>query len=110
MNPNLGTIAAGGVVRDHKKNWMVGFALNKGTGSVLEAELWGILEGLKLLWKKGFKKHVYRGSNRVADSLANLGHSLDLGITVFEEPPPLVVDRLEDDFKGVTFSRMIPSL
>ncbi|KAK0606978.1 hypothetical protein LWI29_007229 [Acer saccharum] len=154
QTPNLGNIAAGGVVRYHRKLWMVGFALNKGTGSVLKAELWGILKGLKLVWKNGFKKvivesdsqvamalinnntplchplfsiieackvllnkdwsckiqHVYWESNRVADSLTNLGHSLDLRLIVFEEPSPLVADRLEDDFKGFTFSRMIPSL
>ncbi|KAK2658657.1 hypothetical protein Ddye_005190 [Dipteronia dyeriana] len=48
-----GSISAGGVVRDQKKNWLIGFALNKGSGSVQEAELWGILEGLNLVWKKG---------------------------------------------------------
>ncbi|KAK3230980.1 hypothetical protein Dsin_002861 [Dipteronia sinensis] len=38
-NPVLGTIAACGVIRDHKKKWLSGFALNKGTGSVIEVEL-----------------------------------------------------------------------
>ncbi|KAK2662581.1 hypothetical protein Ddye_001155 [Dipteronia dyeriana] len=56
MIPELGSISAGGVVRDHRKNWLIGFALNKGTGSVLEAELWGILGGLKLVWKNELNK------------------------------------------------------
>ena len=111
---------------------MVGFALNKGVGSVLEAEIWGIFKGLKLAWSTGFRKvmvesdsqaavlllksdishyhplyrivhactmimakdwicsihHIYRESNRAADFLANLGHPLTLGITVFDDPPP----------------------
>ena len=106
--------------------------MNKGLGSVLEAKMWGILEGLKLAWKADFKKvlvesdsqsgvlllnnttplnyplfniirackslldydwsctihHIYKESNKVADYLANLGHSLDLGVTMFEDPTP----------------------
>ncbi|KAK3193217.1 hypothetical protein Dsin_024527 [Dipteronia sinensis] len=58
MNPVLGSIAACGVIRDHKKNWLGGFALNKGTGSVIEAELLGIFEGMKLVWKEGHKNVV----------------------------------------------------
>ena len=38
-NPNSGTISVGGVLRDHLKNWLKGFALNRGVGSILEAEL-----------------------------------------------------------------------
>ncbi|KAL5806755.1 hypothetical protein ACOSQ4_029488 [Xanthoceras sorbifolium] len=44
-----GIISAGGVIRDHEKNWMRGFSMNIGGGSILEAELWGILEGLKMV-------------------------------------------------------------
>ena len=115
------------MVRDHRKSWLTGFALKIGTGSFLEAELWGLLEGLKLVWQMGFRKvivesdsnsavellskgapschpllsiiqackriiekdwscyvqHVYRESNKVADRLAFLGHSLELGCTSF---------------------------
>ena len=48
LNHDLGSISAGGVIRDDKKMWLTGFAMNKGSGSVIEAELWGILEGLNL--------------------------------------------------------------
>ncbi|KAK3226779.1 hypothetical protein Dsin_006641 [Dipteronia sinensis] len=57
MNPELKSISTGGVVRDHRKNWLIRFALNKGTGSVLEPKLWGILKGLNLVWQIGFRKH-----------------------------------------------------
>ncbi|KAL5777521.1 hypothetical protein ACOSP7_010447 [Xanthoceras sorbifolium] len=43
-----GIISTGGVIRDHKKNWVRGFSINIGGGSILEAELWGVLEGLKM--------------------------------------------------------------
>ncbi|KAK3205641.1 hypothetical protein Dsin_019687 [Dipteronia sinensis] len=45
---DLGTITAGGVLRNHLKQWLRGFVLNKGFGSVLEAELWGMFEGLNM--------------------------------------------------------------
>ncbi|KAK3229436.1 hypothetical protein Dsin_001317 [Dipteronia sinensis] len=49
MIPESGFITAGGVLRDHKKNWLGGFTLKKGIGSVLEAELWGLFEGLQIV-------------------------------------------------------------
>ena len=49
--PDSGCIAAGGVARNHLKQWLVGFALNKGVGSVLEAEMWGFLD-----LESGFQK------------------------------------------------------
>ncbi|KAK3193441.1 hypothetical protein Dsin_024751 [Dipteronia sinensis] len=152
LNPNSGSIAAGGVIRDHKKNWLCGFAVKRGIGSVVEAELWGLLEGLKIALKAGFRKilvdsdsqnsvkllsnptppnhplfsliqsckalleehwccyvqHNYRESNRVADMLASLGHSLDLGISFFEKPPQQILGVLDDDAKGVAFARPGP--
>ncbi|KAL5835914.1 hypothetical protein ACOSQ4_015411 [Xanthoceras sorbifolium] len=43
-----GLISAGGVIRDHDRKWVRGFAMNIGYGSVLEAEVWGIFEGFKM--------------------------------------------------------------
>ncbi|KAI9160793.1 hypothetical protein LWI28_011617 [Acer negundo] len=152
-NPESGCISAGGVARNHLKQCLVGFALNKGSGSVLEAETWGLLGGLKLVWKAGFRKvviesdsqsavalinndssmnypifniiqdckfllrsnwsckvmHVYRESNKVASSLANLDHSLDLGTTIFEDPPLKIIGCLEHDFKGAISTRLVTS-
>ncbi|KAK3212577.1 hypothetical protein Dsin_017283 [Dipteronia sinensis] len=39
MSPGLGCIVGGGVMRDPQKNWLGGFAPNKGLGSVIEVEL-----------------------------------------------------------------------
>ncbi|KAK4847868.1 hypothetical protein QYF36_006700 [Acer negundo] len=58
MNPVEGSIAACGIIKDYKRKWFGGFALNKGMGNVIEAELWGILEGLKIAWMIGYKKVV----------------------------------------------------
>ncbi|CAJ2663874.1 unnamed protein product, partial [Trifolium pratense] len=51
-----GLSGCGGIIRDHQGNWCGGFAKFVGTGSVLIAELWGVLEGLKLVWRKGYRK------------------------------------------------------
>ncbi|KAL5736493.1 hypothetical protein ACOSQ2_031281 [Xanthoceras sorbifolium] len=40
---------------DCNNSWLGGFTINKGSGSILEAELWGLLEGLKFAWKSGFR-------------------------------------------------------
>ncbi|KAK3222988.1 hypothetical protein Dsin_010013 [Dipteronia sinensis] len=58
MSLVLGSITAGGVIMDHKRNWLDGFSLNKGVGSVIEVELWGIFEGLKIAWKTDHRKIV----------------------------------------------------
>ena len=55
-NNDSGMIAAGGVLRNHGKNWLQGFVTNKGVGSIIEAELWGLYEGLLMAWNSGYKK------------------------------------------------------
>ncbi|KAK5818964.1 hypothetical protein PVK06_023918 [Gossypium arboreum] len=44
-----GLVAAGGVLRDKEGQWIIGFHRFLGKCSVFNAELWGILEGLKLI-------------------------------------------------------------
>ncbi|KAL5734690.1 hypothetical protein ACOSP7_032551 [Xanthoceras sorbifolium] len=50
-----GCIAAAGVIRDSNGQWLGGFTLNKGIGSALEVELWGMVEGLLYAWQAGYK-------------------------------------------------------
>ncbi|MFQ6634743.1 hypothetical protein Gotur_011937, partial [Gossypium turneri] len=45
---NEGFAAAGGCVRDHKGEWTIRFTRYLGNCSVLEAKLWGILDGMNL--------------------------------------------------------------
>ncbi|KAL5856278.1 hypothetical protein ACOSQ4_006080 [Xanthoceras sorbifolium] len=40
------TITAGNVFRDNHSGWLGGFSLKRGTGTALEAELWGVFVGL----------------------------------------------------------------
>ncbi|MBA0767215.1 hypothetical protein Gotri_016137 [Gossypium trilobum] len=44
-----GFAAAGGVLRDQSERWIIGFNRYLGFCSVVEAELWGIKDGLELL-------------------------------------------------------------
>ncbi|KAH1032557.1 hypothetical protein J1N35_044731 [Gossypium stocksii] len=48
--------AAGGCVKDYKGEWIIGFARYLGNCSVLEVELWGILDGLNFMVDRCFKK------------------------------------------------------
>lgn len=50
--------------------------------------------------------HIYHEGNRVADSLANVGFSLSLGVHVFVDPPWEVRNLLLDDLRGVSFTRI----
>jgi ribonuclease HI len=50
------TIAGcGGVMKNSSGVWIGGFAKHVGVYSAFTAELWGILEGLKYTWYKGFR-------------------------------------------------------
>ena len=146
---NMDTIAAGGVLRNNRKMWLQGFSLRKGSGSVLEAELWGMYEGLSMAWKSGYRNivvesdslstiqllakipdplhpllsiiqsckhlisaewncnvvHAFREGNRLADGLARMGHTLELGLHLFEEPPIGIKDIYEADLKGLACAR-----
>ncbi|KAK3193717.1 hypothetical protein Dsin_025027 [Dipteronia sinensis] len=63
--PYLGSISAGSVIRDNKKNWLVEFDVNNGLGSVIETvELLSIFEGLKLAWKAGFRKVTMKSDSQ----------------------------------------------
>ncbi|CAL0327373.1 unnamed protein product [Lupinus luteus] len=48
--------ACGGVVRDHNGNFLFAFSKHLGNCTVMQAELWGILYGLKLVQQRGFRK------------------------------------------------------
>ncbi|KAA3488041.1 LINE-type retrotransposon LIb DNA [Gossypium australe] len=52
----FGDAAAGGVVRDQDGNWILGYTHYLGSCSPLEAELWGVLDGVLILLNKGYKK------------------------------------------------------
>ncbi|KAF2300108.1 hypothetical protein GH714_009037 [Hevea brasiliensis] len=53
----------GGLIRNSQGGWCAGFASFVGSYSVLNAELWAILEGLNLAWRRGCKKLVVECDN-----------------------------------------------
>ncbi|KAL5801849.1 hypothetical protein ACOSQ3_033481 [Xanthoceras sorbifolium] len=50
------SIAAADVLRNHDFCWLEGFIYKISVGCILEAELWGLLEGLKFAWATGVKE------------------------------------------------------
>ncbi|KAL5771006.1 hypothetical protein ACOSP7_015160 [Xanthoceras sorbifolium] len=55
-----GIIYAGGVIRDNNSNWVKGFAMNIGYGSVLEVELQTLCKGLKMVWNVGIEVCLWK--------------------------------------------------
>ncbi|KAL5767863.1 hypothetical protein ACOSP7_014445 [Xanthoceras sorbifolium] len=49
-------LSKGGVLRDHSKGWLGEFSMKRGSGSALEAELWGVYFGLKIVGEADVKK------------------------------------------------------
>ncbi|XP_061351083.1 uncharacterized protein LOC133296147 [Gastrolobium bilobum] len=62
-------LACGGVLRDEHGNWIHGFSRKLGHGSVLMAELWGILVGLQWIWQKNMRNVVLEGDSLAASQL-----------------------------------------
>lgn len=50
--------AVGGVLCDGKGEWILGYNKYLGRSSTFDAELWGILDGLKLIQRRGHTKVV----------------------------------------------------
>ncbi|KAF2318593.1 hypothetical protein GH714_009221 [Hevea brasiliensis] len=65
--PNLGGIACGGgLIRDSNGRWIKGFKAVFEKTSVLGAELWSILEGMKLAKSLGLKDIIVESDNLIA--------------------------------------------
>lgn len=45
----------GRVIQNHEGCWLSGFCRNIGRCFVVEGELWGVLDGLKLVWDLGLR-------------------------------------------------------
>ncbi|KAH1045577.1 hypothetical protein J1N35_036361 [Gossypium stocksii] len=61
--------AAGGLLCDHEGNLIVGFSRYLGSCEVIDAELWGILDGLQIALDRGFHKVCIRTDNLEAVNL-----------------------------------------
>ncbi|KAH1106408.1 hypothetical protein J1N35_010176 [Gossypium stocksii] len=67
----------GGVLRDSFPNWVASFCRSIGSGSVLNAELWAILDGFNVTWQRGLSKVVVECDNRGAIELLQDGSNED---------------------------------
>ncbi|CAN1276616.1 Putative ribonuclease H protein At1g65750, partial [Linum perenne] len=149
--PTSSSAAVGRVIRDDQGRFVLAFASNLGSCSIVRAEMRAILDGMVLAWERGIRKlriqtesasavqlltdmrgllhqhsslvnlfqefnsrpwevsieHIFREANNAADFLANSGHQLDLGTTVFYLPCPTLLNWLRYDLLGVCLPRMV---
>ncbi|KAK7256400.1 hypothetical protein RIF29_29844 [Crotalaria pallida] len=66
VNQGQASDVAGGIIRDEAGNFVVAFSNHLGLCSVLHAELWGALLGMKLALARGIRKVVVELDSMVA--------------------------------------------
>ncbi|MBA0819732.1 hypothetical protein Gohar_021208, partial [Gossypium harknessii] len=77
-----GYAATGGVARDRDGNWIMGFNRFLGVCSPFEVEVWGILNGILILFNKGYRRIIIMTDNlEIAQILTDMDLE-DSGITV----------------------------
>ncbi|MBA0831051.1 hypothetical protein Goarm_015541, partial [Gossypium armourianum] len=54
---------AGGVVHDANRDWIFGYNRRLGKCSIFNAELWGILEGLRLIQRRGHNEVIIQSDS-----------------------------------------------
>ncbi|KAA3472023.1 reverse transcriptase [Gossypium australe] len=90
VNNTTGAAAAGGVARDHEGNWITGFNRYLGNCSPMEAEIWGIMDGILILLNKGFRRITITSDNLEAiQNLASLNTG-DSGIAVLRRTKRII--------------------
>ncbi|KAL4334884.1 hypothetical protein GQ457_07G032640 [Hibiscus cannabinus] len=78
-NTGSGLTACGGVGRDSKGNWCFEFSRALGLCSVLEAELWGVYDGLATAWSLGYTRVIMEMDCRDAYEMLAEGNPHRLG-------------------------------
>ncbi|KAK5838673.1 hypothetical protein PVK06_007408 [Gossypium arboreum] len=66
-------VAAGGLLEDRNGKWIEGFTRYLGSCEVIDAELWGILDGIQIALKRGFQKIIIRTDSLEAIKLIQDG-------------------------------------
>ncbi|KAL6145062.1 hypothetical protein ACLB2K_055750 [Fragaria x ananassa] len=67
----IGKIGAGGVIRNHHGDWISGFQINLGVGEILDAEAWGLFQGLKLAVSLNIKNLIIESDSAILVQLMN---------------------------------------
>jgi ribonuclease HI len=73
---------------------------------------WNIMQKIRDLLKLNWEvriRHIFREGNRCADALANMGCKQDVGWKTYQEAPSELFQVLADDFRGVSFPRLVSS-
>ncbi|KAH1105904.1 hypothetical protein J1N35_009672 [Gossypium stocksii] len=63
VQTNTGLSAAGGVIRDGMRKWILGYNRFLGKCFVFVAEMWGILDGSTLVQKQGYDRVIIQSNN-----------------------------------------------
>ncbi|KAF7813422.1 ribonuclease H [Senna tora] len=80
---NPGNAGCGGILRDHKGEWIGGFTSHIGSCSALDAELWGILKGLAFTKKKGLNSIMVECDSKEAITLIDKAKSSGFSFNQF---------------------------
>ncbi|MBA0820130.1 hypothetical protein Gohar_022159, partial [Gossypium harknessii] len=56
VKDSTGIATIGGILRDKYRSWIIGYNRLVGTCSILDADLWGIFEGVAIAINKGFDR------------------------------------------------------
>lgn len=77
---DLGSVTVEGVLQDKDGDWILGYNKFLGNCSILDAKLWGILEGIKLTQKRGRDKVIIQSDcleaiKAVHESISNTSNS-----------------------------------
>ncbi|CAL8164162.1 unnamed protein product [Prunus armeniaca] len=130
-----GSIAARGLIRNSVGEWVADFSANLGHGEILVAELWALYHGLKLTQRLQLTKlivetnstlvlhllnaklepnhplltllNMCREVNFAADSLAKMGHEMEMSIHCFFLPPSGTTGVLQEDMDSLLRARFI---
>ncbi|KAK4274299.1 hypothetical protein QN277_017543 [Acacia crassicarpa] len=68
-----GKAGCGGVIRNHRGEWLIGFNQNLGMAGVVESEEWAILMGLRMAWEKGFRKVILETDSKIMIDRLRIG-------------------------------------
>ncbi|KAK5831188.1 hypothetical protein PVK06_014983 [Gossypium arboreum] len=81
MNNATDFLAIGGVVRDSKAEWIIGYAQRLKATSVFQAEARAFLEGLQIVWNMGLCRMVAERDNALLIKLLRDKHGGASNIT-----------------------------
>ncbi|KAK5771638.1 hypothetical protein PVK06_047866 [Gossypium arboreum] len=63
VHPMSGLSAVGSVIRNSKREWILGYNRFLGECSIATAELWGVLDGLLILQKQGYDEVIIQSNS-----------------------------------------------